>query len=253
MSHSRGSRWRRRALAVRFAAGFAATAAVGANVQGQGSGLTAQAAPTQPQAPAGSGNLPWATSTGTSTAPGFLDTADKRIRDERAAPSKEELAALKELDTEVGRFTKIGGSYRDTLVALLRREYLRKRYAQDQSFGRQVKAEEDLEDKSRLDAIALFERFVAKYPDDERYSPDAMFRLGELYFERDAILQQQAMEAYMEERDKQLSAGAEPPPEPAKNFNPTIDLYRTLIRQFPKYERVDGVYYLIGHRRRSGH
>lgn len=209
------------------------------------SGQESRLEPRQP-APA-SDVLPWANTTGTAMPPGFLDTTDNRIRDDRSAPTKEELAALKELESEVGRFTKIGGSYRDTLIALLRREYLRKRYAQDQLYARQVRTEEELEDKSRLAAIALFERFVAKYPADPHYTPDAMFRLGELYFERDAILQQQAMEAYMEARDKQLSAGAEAPPEPPKNFDATIGLYRDLVRQFPEYERVDGVYYLIGY------
>ncbi|HKP63400.1 MAG TPA: tetratricopeptide repeat protein, partial [Polyangiales bacterium] len=198
-------------------------------------------------------SLPWAAPTAPPAAtpgappPGFLDTTDKRIRDDRPPPSKEDVAALGELDTETQRFMKIGGSYRDTLAALLKREYLRKRYSQDQSYARQVHDEEVLEDKSRLDAIALFEKFLAKYPDDPRYTPDAMFRLGELYFERDAILQQQAMETYMEARDKQLSVGGEVPPEPSKNFDSTIGLYRRLVKQFPAYERVDGVYYLIGY------
>ena len=33
-------------------------------------------------------------------------------------------------------------------------------------------------------AIALFENFLAKYPNDNRWTPDAMFRLAELYFEK---------------------------------------------------------------------
>ncbi|HET6340449.1 MAG TPA: tetratricopeptide repeat protein [Polyangiales bacterium] len=209
-----------------------------------------EAAAVQSAQPAAAGTLPWTTPTlpdASGTPPGFLNTADTRIRDQRAAPTKEEVAGLKELDEEVARFTKIGGSYRDTLAALLQREYLRKRYTQDQSYARQVHDEEELEDKARLSAIALFEKFVAKYPDDARYTPDAMFRLGEMYFERDAILQQQEMEAYMEARDKELAAGNEVGVEPTKHFDSTINLYRTLVKQFPEYTRLDGVYYLIGY------
>ncbi|HKU38261.1 MAG TPA: tetratricopeptide repeat protein [Polyangiales bacterium] len=240
-------------LLIGMACGVAAS--IAAAVHAQQSGLQPQAAqaaqPAQPAQPAAAGSLPWAAPTAPPSSsappPGFLDTTDKRIRDDRPTPTKEDVVALGELDTEVQRFMKIGGSYRDTIAALLKREYLRKRYAQDQSYARQVHEEEKLEDKSRLDAIALFEKFLAKYPNDPRYTPDAMFRLGELYFERDAILQQQAMEVYMEARDKQLSAGGEVPPEPTKNFDATIALYRTLVKQFPEYERVDGVYYLIGY------
>ena len=179
--------------------------------------------------------------------PGFLDTTDRRVRENRPPPTPTEIGALKELDREVNRFTKIGGSYRDTIDSLLRREYLRKRYAQDQNYARQVKAEEVLEDKSRLAAIALFEKFIAKYPDDPRYTPDAMFRLGELYFERDSILQQTQLEAFMEARDKAAPGAAETLVEPTKDFNSTINLYRRLVRTFPEYTRLDGVYYLIGY------
>ncbi len=202
----------------------------------------------------GQAALPWAgaatpvsATTGAAAPPVFLDTTDRRIKDERPPPTAAEVAALKELEGEVTRFTKIGGSYRDTLIALLRREYLRKRYAQDQGFEHQVRAEEALEDKSRLSAIELFERFLAKYPDDARYTPDAMFRLGELYFERDAILQQNAMEAFMASRDKPAVAGAEQATEPDKDFSATINLYRHLVREFPSYAKLDGVYYLIGY------
>jgi len=183
------------------------------------------------------------------TPPGFLDQAQTRKDDSRPPPTATEVGALKELEREVNRFTKIGGSYRDTLDALLRREYLRKRYAQDQNYARQVKAEETLEDKARLSAIELFEKFITKYPNDPVYTPDAMFRLGELYFERDSILQQTALEQYMEARDKQIASGAsaEGLPEPTKDFNATIDLYRRLVRSFPGYTRLDGVYYLIGY------
>ncbi|MEY4577771.1 MAG: hypothetical protein RL701_2474, partial [Pseudomonadota bacterium] len=207
----------------------------------------ADALPPEPPPAATAGAAPATTSA--PAAPSFLDTTDRRVRETRAAPNKTEVGALNELESEVGRFTKIGGSYRDTLDALLRREYLRKRYSQDQNYARQVKTEEDLEDKSRLSAIALFERFIAKYPNDPKYTPDAMFRLGELYFERDSIAQQNALEAFMATRDKQIAAGApaESMVEPTKDFNSTIALYRRLVQGFAEYPRLDGVYYLIGY------
>src|SRR5262245_20022515 len=44
--------------------------------------------------------------------PGFLDTTDRRVRDQKPPPTPTEVKALKELDNEALRFTKIGGSYR---------------------------------------------------------------------------------------------------------------------------------------------
>ena len=48
----------------------------------------------------------------------------------------------------------------------------------------QLDAEEKDEKSRRESAIKLFEDFLAKYHDDDRWTPDAMFRLAELYFEK---------------------------------------------------------------------
>ena len=42
---------------------------------------------------------------------------------------------------------------------------------------------EVLERRERLDAIAAFEEFLQRYPNDPRYTPDVMLRLAELYYE----------------------------------------------------------------------
>jgi cellulose synthase operon protein C len=194
---------------------------------------------------------PWASAHGSTPAPlpGFLDTSDKRIKEERPPPAPEQVTGLRELEAELGRFRAQGGAYRDTLKALLKREYDRQRHEREEAFNGQIKFEEDQEDKTRLDAIALFERFIAKYPADPTYTADAMFRLGELYFERDAIAQQEEMNAYLAERDRRLAVGEslDGLVEPSKQYAATIGLYQRLVQQFPKYDKADGVYYLIGY------
>ncbi len=192
--------------------------------------------------------LPWE-QLGTATSPGFLDTTDRRVVKKQPPPTALEVQALRELEAEIGVFHKLGESYRSTLVAMLEREYRRLRHDREQNYASQIDFEEDLEDTARLDAIELFERFVAKYPSDPRYTPDAMFRLGELYFERDAIAQQAEMNAYLEERDRRLDSGESMDGliEPRKDYSATIDLYRRLVRAFPDYAKLDGVFYLIGY------
>lgn len=181
--------------------------------------------------------------------PAFLDTSDKRIRDQRPPPAPEQVQGLREMEAEVERFRRIGGAYRDTVASLLKREYQRQRRDREENFARQIAYEERLEDKARLDAIALFEAFVQKYPSDPTYTPDAMFRLGELYFERDAIEQQEEMNAYLTERDRRLDTGEslDTLVEPQKDYAATIGLYQRLVQNFPGYTKLDGVYYLIGY------
>jgi TolA-binding protein len=167
--------------------------------------------------------------------PSFLDTTDRRIRDDRPPPTREQVAALRELEAEVGRFTKSGTSYREAIRSILRREYTQRRREREQGYARQIREEERLMNEARERAIRLFERFIRRYPDDPHYTPDAMFRLGELYYERSAIQFQ----------DAALSGNT--PESGHPDFMPTINLYRELVRRFPNYRRIDGVYYLIGY------
>ncbi|MCB9612587.1 MAG: tetratricopeptide repeat protein [Sandaracinus sp.] len=176
--------------------------------------------------------------------PTFLDTTDRRIQDDRPPPTPSQLAALAEMEAEVGRFTQTGESYRQTVVSLVRREYLRQRRGRDQWFARQIREEERMLNEARERAITEFERFIARYPDDPTYTPDAMFRLGELYYERSAIAFQDAYD----EANRRRDAGEEEIEIPdTPNFQDTIDIYRRLVTAFPNYRRLDGVFYLIGY------
>jgi TolA-binding protein len=175
--------------------------------------------------------------------PSFLDTTDTRIVDERPPPTSAQVAALREMEAEVDRFTKAGGAYRNTVVSLVRREYLRQRRGRNRWYGRQIAEEERLLDEARERAIQQFERFIRRYPDDPTYTADAMFRLGELYFERSAIQFQQEYDRLQLLADQ--GEDVELPEQP--DFNPTIELYQRLLRNFPDYRRRDGVFYLIGY------
>ncbi len=188
---------------------------------------------------AGSGNT-----SGEVPLPSFLDTTDRRIVDERPPPSPEQVAALREMEKEVERFQLVGQSYRATVVSLVRREYLRQRRGRDQWYGRQIRDEERMLNEARANAIRQFERFIERYPDDPTYTPDAMFRLGELYFERSAVQFQEQYDAAQAARDRG-DEDVELPETP--DYLPTIELYKRLVRNFPDYRRIDGVLYLIGY------
>jgi TolA-binding protein len=198
-------------------------------VEGEGAGASGDAAHAGTSLVA-----PWAGASDVPL-PSFLDTTDRRIRDDRPPPTPEQVRALREMEAEVARFTKSGASYREAIRSVLRREYLQRRREREQGYARQIREEERLLNEARERAIRLFERFIRRYPDDPTYTPDAMFRLGELYYERSAIAFQDA------------SLAGDTPEEGHPDFTPTINLYRELVRRFPNYRRIDGVYYLIGY------
>ncbi len=185
------------------------------------------------------GAAPWEGAQATQPPPpSFLDTTDNRIVDDRPPPTKEQVKALLEMEAEVDAFVRSGSSYRDTVTAILRREYLQQRRSRDQYYSRQIVQEEEALTEARENAIRLFERFIRNYPNDPVYTPDAMFRLGELYFER-SYEQFHAAQATDGSVDNNLLN--------SPDFSATVQLYRDLIRKFPDYRRIDGVYYLIGY------
>lgn len=181
------------------------------------------------------GGTPWDHVIATTPAATFLETEERQVSDPRPPPSAEQVAALQQLEEEVGRFEGAGQAFRRAVLSQVRREYLRQRRARDHGYARQVSQEEELQAEAREKAIRVFERFIERYPNDLEYTPDAMFRLGELYYERSALQFQRAYEL------DPLSASNTP------DFNPTIELYRKLSQNFPEYRLVDGVYYLIGY------
>jgi TolA-binding protein len=105
---------------------------------------------------------------------------------------------------------------------------------------------EGLERAERGDAIARFEAFVARYPDDPAYAPDALFRLSELYYERAADEYAAALAAWRDDVRK-LPESAQPPPEPVKSFAKPIALYQRMLTGFPAYPHLHAVQYLLGY------
>ncbi|MCC7537420.1 MAG: tetratricopeptide repeat protein [Deltaproteobacteria bacterium] len=180
--------------------------------------------------------------------PEFLRPGTRRTV-ERPPPGADQVEALRQMEQELERWTRSAQSYRDTVVALVRREYQRQRRERLVGYDRQIRAEERLEDRARLDAIRLFERFLQRYPDDPRYTPDAMFRLAELYFEAASIEYGRQYDLYQEEVNRRQAANqsTEDLQQPRKDFTRTIQVYRRLIEQFPTYRLIDGAYYLLGY------
>ena len=204
-----------------------------------GWGLATRATAQEPEA------APWEGATDV-TLPPFLQDTDKRIVDQRPPPTAQQLEALRQLEEEVDRFTETGEAFRSTVTSLVRREYLQQRRQRDRWYGEQLETEERAFDEARENSIRVFEDFIRRYPNHQKYTPDAMFRLGELYFERSAVEFQRHYDNAQAAREAgDLTAEDNLPTSP--NFTPTIDLYKTLARRFPAYERSDGVYYLIGY------
>jgi len=149
-----------------------------------------------------------------------------------AGDGKNELDAMQR---EIGRFEEASKDYRGTVTHIVQREYVEKRRELMARYQGQLDKEESEEKTRRAAAIVMFENFLAKYGHDDRWTPDAMFRLAELYFEK-------SNDEYLTATAQANATGAQITPD----YQKTIDIYKDLIGRFPNYRLVDGAYYLLG-------
>lgn len=169
-------------------------------------------------------------------------------RDASAQPlTAEEKQELDALTKQVEQFRKASGNYRKTVNRIVKRSYQRQRQEMLNGFESRIRDGESQERTRRMMAITLFADFLRRYPNDARWTPDVIFRLAELYFEKSNDEYLAANEQYENELrrfDKKEIATAPPPPK--QDYQPTIELHRRLIRDFPRYRLADGAYYLLG-------
>ena len=186
--------------------------------------------------------------------------AQDEARPEPAAPSQQQVRSrfeglgrtpeqeklLEELSEAVQRYEQESREYRLAVQRLIQKKYEERRGRLSESYEKAISELEAQERLERQDAIARFEEFLRRYPDEPRSTPDVMFRLAELYYERSSDTHLGAMRQF-EEKLRALPEGAEAPAEPQPDFQPSIALYRKLLERFPDYRLNDGAYYLLGY------
>ncbi|MFO8073671.1 MAG: tetratricopeptide repeat protein [Polyangia bacterium] len=163
---------------------------------------------------------------------------------ERAPEGEEELTLgeIREHDLQI--FIERSGDFKQIVDGMVRRVYEMRRSFVDENYESKIKAEEERAKQARRDAIAYFEAFLEKYPSDPPYTPDAMFRLAELYYDDSYIKYLDSLDAYHEAQERGEGATAQLP---VKEFERTINLFRELVQRYPDYRNVDGAYYLLGY------
>jgi len=155
---------------------------------------------------------------------------------------------MRELGREVESFEAEIRDFRGDVRRLIDHQYQRRRRQIKSRYSKVIDELTEAERARRLAAIKQFEAFLEKYPKNPEYTPDALFRLAELHFEK-------ANDAYVtavEEYDELLAAFDEgkidtQPEQPKQDYGRPIELFERLISQWPNYRNLDGAYYLKGY------
>ena len=152
-----------------------------------------------------------------------------------------------ELEESVRRWDEEARAFRGEVAATIQKQFDERRRFLSDNYEQAIRDLETLERNEREAAIVRFEEFLSRYPDDPQFTPDAMFRLAELYYEKANDDYELALENHRALAREALAEGRDAPPEPVKNYAPSIALYQQLITGFPDYKFIHGMYYLLAY------
>ena len=169
------------------------------------------------------------------------------IRRHAAKPLVSAEQARGELEESVRRWEEEAKAFRGEVHQIVQKQFDERRRFLGENYEQAIRDLEVLERNEREAAIVRFEEFLARYPDDPQYTPDAIFRLAELYYEKANDDFELASEAHRTAAKEALAEGREAPPEPMKSYAPSIALYQQLITGFPEYKFIHGMYYLLAY------
>ncbi len=132
----------------------------------------------------------------------------------------------------------------DSIV--VNKQYLKK-LDLDEKYDGKVENIEMLEEANRSAGIKAFEKYVADYPDSE-YIPDALYRLGKLYFEESSQKLIKDTESYEKEYRRFIRGEIQVlPPEPAVDYSMSIKYLGRLVKDYKDYRFRGDALYLYGY------
>jgi len=146
-------------------------------------GTPASAAPAPAEPPAPVVSQPAGYQRCVDTGAARFEPARPAAPPETAPPVDADLART-ELEAAIKGFEAEAGAYRSEIQQIVQKQFDERRRFTGDHYEQAIRDLEVLERSEREAAIARFEEFIRRYPDDPVYTPDAMFRLAELHYEQ---------------------------------------------------------------------
>jgi tetratricopeptide (TPR) repeat protein len=157
--------------------------------------------------------------------------------------SDKEMKELHDVEQDYDNFIKAADEHDKRMRDIARHEFdsrtaeLEKRYAE-----RIAKAQSE-RGKRHADTIALIEKFLQNHPNHEQFTPDAMFRLAQLYID-------QAEDEVEAKFAAQEAAGSAANPDQAAivaDYSKSIALWEDILKRFPNYRQTPSTLYLLAY------
>jgi len=161
---------------------------------------------------------------------------------------KDKKKYLNEFENAYSIFKEQGDSYYNHISNHIKNEYLEKRKFIKKKYGKLTTDLLEEETIKRKQAINIMEDFIIRHPDNPKHTPDVLFRLADLYFEKEEVDFSEKKEEY-EVKIEDFESGKTKikPIEPRKEYAKTLHYFKRILNEFPEYNEISGAYYLTGY------
>ena len=170
----------------------------------------------------------------------------------RRARDAAEEAALLELEGIAKHYARVAEETEDSLKTLFVLEVDAGKQALLERYDKSIEVHLARSRSLRAKAIARYEDFLKLHPNDASWTPEISFRLAELYFEASnerLRVKEEAWEKQVAAIEKQQAEGKEVgdlPPSPKVDYDKSVDLFRRVAADFPRYAHNDAARYMMG-------
>jgi TolA-binding protein len=176
------------------------------------------------------------------------ETSAAAAQEGKAGGEDESTGPITDFRDAYSRYSREMKDYQETIDSIVEAEYNQRVSQVNSSYNKKIDSLEAVERQHRVEAIAAFEAYLKRYPNTPGYTPDALFRLAELNFEKANDDYLVADEQYQDELARyEGGKRADPPQLPGRDYTETMSLFQQLIVDWPKYEQTDGAYYLLAY------
>ncbi len=155
-----------------------------------------------------------------------------------------ELEELKDIEAEYDRFIASGNAHDARMRVIARREFDARTADVTKRYNDRIAKVEAERGKHHSDTIALLEKFLVNHPAHEQFTPDAMFRLADLYLD----LSDEEVEAKLAAQEKLPIDNNRPDAASIiADYSRSLDLWEQILKKFPKYRQTPSTMYLLAY------
>jgi cellulose synthase operon protein C len=155
--------------------------------------------------------------------------------------SQDELEVLRDIEAEYQRFLDAASKHDTRMREIARREFDGRRADLTKRYADRIAKAEAAKGKLHGDTIAKLEKFLVDHPNHQQFTPDAMFRLADLYLDRSD-----------DEVEERLKEQEQLPPNPnaqpiMADYTPALELWEQILTRFPNYRQTASTMYLLAY------